>query len=283
MSRLRPALIALLTGVAALCALALAKPVAAAPITPEVFDLHKKSCVAPIARQERLNGIPAGLLNAVSLAESGRWDKQNAASFAWPWTVTAEGKGQFFASKAEAIAQVQSLRARGIRNIDVGCMQINMMYHPDAFANLEAAFEPESNVAYAAKYLRGLYDDTKSWIAAAGNYHSTTPEFHNRYRAKITELWSVARRQDAETRRQEVQAAYQERRAAYAAQQAARQPLDMSARAPLVPAAAAPPMASRSNVPPMAQQASNAPVANGRPVPVGQMLPRSAAIPLARR
>ena len=91
---------------------------------------------------------------------------------------------------AEAIAKVQALKARGIRNIDVGCMQINMQYHPDGFPDLETALEPESNIAYAAKYLRSLFDDSKSWIAAVGNYHSATPEYHFRYRAKITELWA---------------------------------------------------------------------------------------------
>lgn len=282
--RLRSVLIAALTGLAALAAASLAAPLSAAPITPQIFDANKKSCVAPIARQERLHGIPSQLLAAVSLAESGRWDKEKSASFAWPWTVTAEGKGQFFASKAEAIAQVQALKARGVRNIDVGCMQINLMYHPNAFPDLETAFEPDSNVAYAAKFLRSQYDETKSWIAAAGNYHSQTPEHHFRYRAKITTLWNASRRQSAEDRRLEVQTAYQERRAAYAAAQAARQPLDMSARPPLAGtvltgATSAPP---RTNTPPMMAQADA-----GRPpmakTPVGQVLPRAAAVPLIRR
>lgn len=279
-TRLQTALLALALAAAGVLAMAAAAPLSAAPITPQVFDANKKSCVTPIARQERLNGIPSQLLAAVSLAESGRWDKENSASFAWPWTVTAEGKGQFFASKAEAIAQVQALKARGIRNIDVGCMQINLQYHPNAFPDLETAFEPESNVAYAAKYLRGLFDDAKSWITAVGNYHSATPEFHFRYRAKINELWSLSRRQSADERRLEVQNAYQERRAAYAATQAARAPLDMTTRPPLMGATS---VGGARPAPPMAQTVSGGPVAAGRPVPVGQMMPRSAAVPLLRR
>jgi len=274
--RLRTALLALLIGAASLLAVAAARPLSAAPITPQIFDANKKSCVTPIARQERLHGIPSQLLAAVSLAESGRWDKENAASFAWPWTVTAEGKGQFFASKAEAIAQVQALKARGIRNIDVGCMQINLQYHPNAFPDLETAFEPDSNVAYAAKYLRGLFDDSKSWITAVGNYHSATPEFHFRYRAKISQLWGKSRRQSAEERRLEVQTAYQERRAAYGASQTPRAPLDMTARPPLMGATSV--AAVRPGGPAMAM-----PTAAGRPVPVGQVMPRSTAVPLLRR
>jgi hypothetical protein len=276
---LRTTLLALLFGAAGLLAAGLGAPLSAAPITPQIFDANKKSCVTPIARQERQYGIPSQLLAAVSLAESGRWDKENSASFAWPWTVTAEGKGQFFASKAEAIAQVQALKARGIRNIDVGCMQINLQYHPNAFPDLETAFEPESNVAYAAKYLRGLFDDAKSWITAVGNYHSATPEFHFRYRAKINELWSLSRRQSAEDRRLEVATAYQERRAAYAANQGPRMPLDMTTRPPLMGATS---VAANRPAPTMAQTV-NGPVAAGRPVPVGQIMPRSAAVPLMRR
>lgn len=273
---LRATLSALLFAVVSLLTTTVGAPLPAAPITAQIFDSNKKSCVTPIAGQERLHGIPSQLLAAVSLAESGRWDKENAASFAWPWTVTAEGKGQFFASKAEAIAQVQALKARGIRNIDVGCMQINLMYHPNAFPDLETAFEPDSNVAYAAKYLRSLFDDSKSWITAVGNYHSATPEYHFRYRAKITELWGKSRRQNAEERRLEVAAAYQERRAAYAAQ-TPRAPLDMATRPPLMGATSA--AAAR----PTGTTAMAVPVAAGRPVPVGQVLPRNSAVPLVRR
>ena len=34
---------------------------------------------------------------------------------------------------------------RGVRQVDVGCMQINLQSHPHAFASLEDAFDPGSN------------------------------------------------------------------------------------------------------------------------------------------
>jgi Transglycosylase SLT domain len=185
---------------------------AALPAVGQVSQDQRKFCSEPIRRQEREAGIPGQLLAAVALAESGRWDKADSANFAWPWTVTTEGKGQFFATKAEAIAQVKRLRARGLRNIDVGCMQINLMHHPDAFANLEDAFDPETNVAYATAFLKQLFEKHRSWIAAVGHYHSSTPEFHMRYRQKVTKLWNDERRREAEARRQQTIAAYQLRR-----------------------------------------------------------------------
>jgi hypothetical protein len=184
------------------------------PAVGQVAQNERKTCAEPIRRQERAAGIPNQLLAAVALAESGRWDKTDSASFAWPWTVTAEGKGQFFATKAEAIEQVKQLRARGVRNIDVGCMQINLMHHRDAFADLEEALDPQANVAYATSFLKQLFEQSRSWITAVGNYHSATPEFHMRYRQKVTKLWNDERRRDAEARRQETIAAYQQRRLA---------------------------------------------------------------------
>jgi hypothetical protein len=150
-------------------------------------------CTAAIAAEERRTNIPRHLLNAIALAESGRWDARRKASVAWPWTIMAEGKGQYFPTKQEAIAAARAVRARGVRNIDVGCMQINMMYHGDAFADIEEAFDPAANVAYAARFLRELHTQLGSWHDAAGRYHSATPEYNQRYKAKIARLWEEQR------------------------------------------------------------------------------------------
>ena len=87
------------------------------------IDNTQDLCAAATARQERADGIPTHLLRAISLAETGRWDAIDRVNLAWPWTVTAKGKGRYFDTKAAAVAEVMALKARGIRNIDVGCMQ----------------------------------------------------------------------------------------------------------------------------------------------------------------
>ncbi|MDZ7712446.1 MAG: hypothetical protein U5L06_04740 [Rhodovibrio sp.] len=68
----------------------------------------------------------------------------------------AEGRGRYLPSKAAAIAEVRDLQARGVSNIDVGCMQVNLHWHGDAFESLEQAFDPAYNVAYAAAFLLDL-------------------------------------------------------------------------------------------------------------------------------
>lgn len=178
---------------AAIWAVLVAGPAAAAD--------DASACGVETARQEKAQGIPDRLLHAISLVESGRWDNENRASFAWPWTVTAEGEGRYLPSKAAAIAEVRKLQAAGIRNIDVGCMQVNLVAHSDAFASLDEAFEPATNVAYAARFLTGLYESTQNWPTAGAYYHSQTPNLAAAYKARLVSTWDNERRH-ADTRLQ---------------------------------------------------------------------------------
>lgn len=151
-------------------------------------------CAREIGRAERAHRIPSQLLGAISLVESGRWNEEAQANFAWPWTVMAEGRGRYLPSKDAAIAEVRKLRARGVGNIDVGCMQVNLHFHPDAFASLEEAFDPARNVAYAARFLKSLRIDKGSWAKAVKYYHSATPALHRAYRTKVYATWRTERR-----------------------------------------------------------------------------------------
>lgn len=160
----------------------------------QAMDVGYDLCLGPIYKAEREKGIPVHLLRSIALAESGRWDDASSRTVAWPWTINAEGVGHFFPSKAAAIAFVRKLQARGVRSIDIGCMQINQVWHAGAFASLEEAFEPERNVAYAARHLAELKDDRKTWTEAVGYYHSATPELGQRYRAKVMKLWADLQR-----------------------------------------------------------------------------------------
>jgi hypothetical protein len=202
--------------------LALTRPAEAALNHAQALGPDGLSCAAPIGWAERLVNSPERLLASVALAESGRWDPVHRAKVAWPWTVTAEGQGRFFPTKAAAIAWVKTLRARGIKNIDVGCMQVNLMHHPDAFATLDEAFEPATNDAWAAAFLARLYHDKRSWTTAVGLYHSATPVYHFAYRRKVLAIWNEERRLAAEEKRREVLAAYRTRQALQLAEAHAR-------------------------------------------------------------
>ncbi|MHA1536524.1 MAG: transglycosylase SLT domain-containing protein [Alphaproteobacteria bacterium] len=146
-------------------------------------------CAAIIQHTESAKGIPARLLGAISLAESGRRDPRTKAVIAWPWTVNAGGDARYYATKAQAVAGVRRLKARGVRNIDVGCMQVNLMHHPKAFASLSAAFDPATNVAYAAHYLKKLHGRTGSWVSSVASYHSGDVRRGHPYMLRVLKIW----------------------------------------------------------------------------------------------
>lgn len=135
--------------------------------------------------------------------------------------VTNGPDGRFFPTKAEAIAHVRHLQARGITNIDVGCMQINLHHHPDAFDNLDTAFDPKANAAYAASFLSDLFGAHKTWGEAIRRYHSSNAKFNRPYHAKVARAWNAARQNSAEAHRQAVIAAHLAQRARWRAERAA--------------------------------------------------------------
>jgi hypothetical protein len=146
-------------------------------------------CRSAVEAAGRGSGIPPHLLAAISRVESGRRDPVSGDFHPWPWTVNAEGQGFFYESKAEAVAAVRGMQAQGIRSIDVGCMQINLMHHPDAFPSLEVAFDPLANAAYAARFLKELFAQSGDWTKATGTYHSATPDLGADYQRKVLAVW----------------------------------------------------------------------------------------------
>ena len=127
------------------------------------------ACRAAIAMAERERAMPAGLLQAIGRVESGRRGPATGQFAPWPWTINAEGRGMFFPTREAAIAEVRQLQSRGVRIIDIGCMQVNLHHHPRAFASLEEAFDPVSNARYAAQFLTQLQAARGDWMVAAGH------------------------------------------------------------------------------------------------------------------
>ena len=151
-------------------------------------------CERSVLHQERAQRIPSRLLHAISIAESGRWNRARKENTAWPWTVTSGGKGQYYPTKVAAIRAVQRLQRQGVRNIDVGCMQVNLRYHPKAFQSLDEAFDPTANARYAGRFLAQLRQEKRSWVQAVKYYHSATRSLHIPYRAKVYKIWRAERR-----------------------------------------------------------------------------------------
>ncbi len=154
----------------------------AAKAEPEVYEL----CEIAADKAEADYQIKPNLLQTIASVESGRWNAEAGKRVAWPWTVHAKGKGRYYKTKAEAIAAVQDLQRRGITNIDVGCMQINLKYHGTAFKNLDEAFDPQKNANYSAQFLRNLYKRNKqNWTKTAMHYHSRNLRRGTNYKNRL--------------------------------------------------------------------------------------------------
>jgi hypothetical protein len=143
-------------------------------------------CDQVAAMASRQSGVPESVLRAISLTETGR--KKNGAFRPWPWTVNMEGKGLWFDNEDEARAYVYREYKRGARSFDVGCFQINYKWHGQEFASIEEMFDPAANALYAARLLKSLFAELGTWKAAAGAYHSRTPEFATRYAARFERI-----------------------------------------------------------------------------------------------
>jgi hypothetical protein len=143
-------------------------------------------CAAALRDAEQRYHLPPALLASIAKAESGRPITLLVDIRPWPWTIDADGIGLFLDSKAAAVAWVRQQVSRH-RFIDVGCMQIDLHYHPGAFASLDEAFDPAANADYAARLLTSLYrgEAGGSWDIAVGLYHSHTSLLAAQYRDRV--------------------------------------------------------------------------------------------------
>lgn len=161
-----------------------ATPAAAQGLGPDL------ECLRYLQSYERGLSIPQGLLTAIAMAESGRRMGADSQLVTWPWTINVNGRGQYFDTKEEAVAETRKLLDAGERSIDVGCMQVNLRYHPEAFQTMEDAFEPATNVAYGAKFLKELHGLQGSWSKAVERYHSSDDGRREQYRERVIGLWN---------------------------------------------------------------------------------------------
>ena len=124
------------------------------------------ACEPEILRAADRYGIPAGILYAVGLTETGKRGSLQ------PNAMNIEGKPVFPQSPEAAMRLFFAARADGARLIDIGCMQINHHYHATAFASVADMFDPHRNVDYAARFLADLHRRHLSWSMAVARYHA---------------------------------------------------------------------------------------------------------------
>lgn len=152
---------------------------AAANIRREVAD----QCDAAARDAAREFNIPSEILFALTRTETGR--TVQSESLPWPWAINMAGNSKWFPSREDAVRFVQARYDGGAANLDIGCFQLNVRWHGENFASIDAMFSPRENARYAAKFLDTLYAEFGSWRDAVGAYHSRTPQFANRYKRRF--------------------------------------------------------------------------------------------------
>jgi soluble lytic murein transglycosylase-like protein len=125
-----------------------------------------RPCEREMARAAQLYGIPLGILYAVGLTETGR------RGALYPYALGAEGQTVFAKNKEDAMASFEAMRHRGVKLIDLGCMQINHYYHGEKFDSVQAMFDPAKNVDYAARFLKELKQREGNWTMAVARYNA---------------------------------------------------------------------------------------------------------------
>ena len=125
-----------------------------------------KPCEREMAQAAEKHGVPLGVLYAVGLAETGRGDSLR------PYALNIEGRAVYDIDAQEALQKFAAARAAGARSIDVGCMQINHLYHGAQFASVQEMLRPAINVDYAARFLKELRAREGNWTMAVARYHA---------------------------------------------------------------------------------------------------------------
>lgn len=174
--------------------IAIASQIAQAKPIPATFEAVSDYC-----------GVPARILYAVALAESGRV-KDNRFD-AWPWTLNISGKGQYFETRSNQYAALMTAIRTG-KSVDIGSMQLNWKWQFHRLHSAWQATDPTYNVITGCNILKGNFGastikdshhDFKYWRAAVGRYHSPGPSPEQQARAqayanRVQRLWEKLER-----------------------------------------------------------------------------------------
>ncbi len=124
--------------------------------------------------------IPKGLLASIAKVESSNN----------PFAINVNGNSYFAKDKDDAKKYILSYLRKGIRNIDIGVMQINLRWHSKEFEDLDHMLSPNSNIDYAGQLLSSLSRKYGGdWHKSVRHYHSFRPENYKKYSRKVVLTW----------------------------------------------------------------------------------------------
>ena len=119
-------------------------------------------------------GVPPAVLYGVALQESSFLFSHagERRSLPWPWTLNVAGSPARLATRSQAEERLRAALGSGIRNVDVGPMQVNWRYHEERLRSVRRALDPYWNLRVGAELLAMHYAASRDWHVAVGRYHS---------------------------------------------------------------------------------------------------------------
>jgi len=116
-------------------------------------------------------GLDPYILYAVALVESAKVSKRVARP--WPWALNRQGHPFIPSSLTEAKEILGGTLAKGIRNIDVGLMQVNVRWQGHRVSQPEDLLDPETNLKVGADVLAEAIGSAPGNLPLGiGRYHA---------------------------------------------------------------------------------------------------------------
>ncbi len=159
------------------------------------FNSDRLKCEKLARQAEEKYELPKNILLSIARVESG-YGKVDGITRSWPWTLNAGGNSAYFETKEDAIKDLQTKLKKGVRNVDLGCMQINYKWHKKFFKGVNEMMDPLSNVDYGARFLKRLYQRHGSWDKAIKYYHSKKSKYNKSYLIKVKTVWQKENNND---------------------------------------------------------------------------------------
>lgn len=143
-------------------------------------------CERAAQAASRSYDVPLEILLGITLIETGR--TRDSSLKPWPWTLNVAGQGYWMKNKQDALERAGDAVSKGRLSFDVGCFQLNYLWHSDNFSSLDQMLDPQINANYAARFLSQLYVEFGNWDRAVAAYHSRTPQIGQRYLEKFNRI-----------------------------------------------------------------------------------------------
>jgi hypothetical protein len=178
----------MVTRALALVAMLVASPVAVNALEPLYRDVAEYV------------GVPASVLYAMSLAESGQLRDGRFAP--WPWTLNIAGTAQRYQDRQAMFDGLMAALRSGEMMIDVGPMQINWYWQYPLMGSPWRITDPAVNIKIGAQILKTHYDRSGDWWEAVGRYHrpAERPEdqvIAEQYRRRVHHFLDKANSEEA--------------------------------------------------------------------------------------